>query len=189
MREFPRVARAWRRRAHAASNAKRLEQLATTSVDEFSSRLMERRPWIDLDQCTRCDECVRATPRATRGHPPHPRRIAPTSTCAPSCRSCRDPPAWSAVRRLDPAARHPRDRDRGLCIGCGLCARATPVRQHQHARDRRHGEEGGEGKEKKPEQKAITCDLCAGLKEPTCVYACPHEATARVEPKEFFARR
>jgi hypothetical protein len=35
--------------------------------------------------------------------------------------------------------------------------------------------------------KATTCDLCESLKqEPNCVYACPHEAAKRVEPKSFF---
>lgn len=36
--------------------------------------------------------------------------------------------------------------------------------------------------------KATTCDLCESLKqEPNCVYACPHEAAMRVEPRTFFA--
>lgn len=35
--------------------------------------------------------------------------------------------------------------------------------------------------------KATTCDLCESLKqEPNCVYACPHDAAKRVEPKKFF---
>jgi Fe-S-cluster-containing hydrogenase component 2 len=36
--------------------------------------------------------------------------------------------------------------------------------------------------------KATTCDLCESLKqEPNCVYACPHEAAKRVDPRTFFA--
>jgi CRP-like cAMP-binding protein/Fe-S-cluster-containing hydrogenase component 2 len=36
--------------------------------------------------------------------------------------------------------------------------------------------------------KATTCDLCESLKqEPNCVYACPHEAAMRVDPRTFFA--
>jgi Fe-S-cluster-containing hydrogenase component 2 len=36
-------------------------------------------------------------------------------------------------------------------------------------------------------QKATTCDLCESLKqEPNCVYACPHEAAMRVDPRKFF---
>jgi Fe-S-cluster-containing hydrogenase component 2 len=72
------------------------------------------------------------------------------------------------------------------CIGCGLCARNCPYGNiNMHG----IGEEGAAGKEGKPEEKAITCDLCAGLKEPSCVYACPHDAAVRVDPKEFFSRR
>ncbi|HVT87563.1 MAG TPA: cyclic nucleotide-binding domain-containing protein [Tepidisphaeraceae bacterium] len=38
--------------------------------------------------------------------------------------------------------------------------------------------------------KATTCDLCESLKqEPNCVYACPHEAAMRVEPKLFFGAK
>ena len=36
-------------------------------------------------------------------------------------------------------------------------------------------------------QKATSCDLCTHLKEPSCVYACPHDAAHRVDPREFFA--
>jgi ferredoxin len=35
--------------------------------------------------------------------------------------------------------------------------------------------------------KATTCDLCESLKqEPNCVYACPHDAAHRVDPRTFF---
>src|SRR2546430_12093368 len=33
-------------------------------------------------------------------------------------------------------------------------------------------------------EKATTCDLCHDLKEPSCVYACPHGAAMRVERSE-----
>ena len=35
-------------------------------------------------------------------------------------------------------------------------------------------------------RKATSCDLCADLPEPSCVYACPHDAAKRVEPNQFF---
>jgi hypothetical protein len=35
-------------------------------------------------------------------------------------------------------------------------------------------------------RKANTCDLCIQLSTPTCVYACPHDAAKRVDPRRFF---
>jgi len=36
-------------------------------------------------------------------------------------------------------------------------------------------------------QKATSCDLCTDYAEPSCVYACPHDAAHRVDPRKFFA--
>jgi Fe-S-cluster-containing hydrogenase component 2 len=36
-------------------------------------------------------------------------------------------------------------------------------------------------------RKATGCDLCMEHEEPSCVYACPHDAAHRVEPLTFFA--
>jgi Fe-S-cluster-containing hydrogenase component 2 len=36
-------------------------------------------------------------------------------------------------------------------------------------------------------RKATGCDLCMEHAEPSCVYACPHDAAHRVEPLTFFA--
>ena len=36
-------------------------------------------------------------------------------------------------------------------------------------------------------KKATGCDLCMEHEEPSCVYACPHDAAHRVEPLAFFA--
>mgnify|MGYP002052609916 CR=1 FL=1 len=52
-------------------------------------------------------------------------------------------------------------------IGCGLCAKSCPygnINMHELA-------DGSE--QAKAPKKAITCDLCADLAEPSCVYACP----------------
>jgi Fe-S-cluster-containing hydrogenase component 2 len=38
------------------------------------------------------------------------------------------------------------------------------------------------------QQKATTCDLCAGLDgQPSCVYACPHDAAHRMTGEELLA--
>jgi CRP-like cAMP-binding protein len=186
VREFPaiRAGMEEKARAHATENARRLEALATVSVDEFLEQgLMEAQSLllIDLDRCTRCDECVRAcaashegVTRLIRDGLRFDKYLVPTS-----CRSCHDPLCMvgcpvGSIRRRDTLEIVIED----WCIGCGLCARNCP-----YGNINMHGIGGGEGEEKK----AITCDLCAGLKEPTCVYACPHEAAARVDPKAFFA--
>ena len=35
-------------------------------------------------------------------------------------------------------------------------------------------------------KKATGCDLCMEHAEPSCVYACPHDAAHRVEPLAYF---
>jgi Fe-S-cluster-containing hydrogenase component 2 len=189
MTEFPaiRAGLEEKARVHASENAKRLERLATVSVDDFLEQgLMEAQSLllIDLDRCTRCDECVRAcaathdgVTRLIRDGLRFDKYLVPTS-----CRSCHDPLCMvgcpvGSIRRRDTLEIVIED----WCIGCGLCARNCP-----YGNINMHGIGGGAGEEEK--QKAITCDLCAGLKEPTCVYACPHEAAKRVDPKEFFER-
>ncbi len=196
-REFPaiRAGLEEKARAHAASNAKRLEQLAAVSVDQFLEQgLMQAQSLllIDLDRCTRCDECVRAcaashdgVTRLIRDGLRFDRYLVPTS-----CRSCHDPLCMvgcpvGSIRRTGTLEIVIED----WCIGCGLCARNCPYGNINMHGIGEEGAGGKEGKEGKPEQKAITCDLCAGLKEPSCVYACPHDAALRVDPKEFFARR
>jgi Fe-S-cluster-containing hydrogenase component 2 len=37
--------------------------------------------------------------------------------------------------------------------------------------------------------KATACNLCLDQEEPSCVYACPHDAAHRVNPREFFAEQ
>jgi Fe-S-cluster-containing hydrogenase component 2 len=36
--------------------------------------------------------------------------------------------------------------------------------------------------------KATACNLCQDHEEPSCVYACPHDAAHRVNPREFFSQ-
>ncbi len=43
----------------------------------------------------------------------------------------------------------------------------------------------GDQKAVETKRKATSCDLCADLPEPSCVYACPHDAAHRVEPNQF----
>ncbi len=75
------------------------------------------------------------------------------------------------------------------CIGCGLCVSNCPygnLNLHPFAVQVPDPE--------KPSRmiattrnKATGCDLCMEHAEPSCVYACPHDAAHRVEPVTFFA--
>jgi Fe-S-cluster-containing hydrogenase component 2 len=72
------------------------------------------------------------------------------------------------------------------CIGCGQCANNCPygnITMHEF----KPGELGGTGQRAEgPKRKATSCDLCTNHAEPSCVYACPHDAAHRVDPNVFF---
>jgi CRP-like cAMP-binding protein/Pyruvate/2-oxoacid:ferredoxin oxidoreductase delta subunit len=173
---------------HAAENSERMRVLSTVSVDDFLTQgLMEAQSLllIDLDKCTRCDDCVRAcaathenVTRLIRDGLRFDNFLVPTS-----CRSCHDPLCMigcpvGSIRRRESKEIVIED----WCIGCSLCAKNCPygnINMHVIGEDQQ--------KAKAP-SKAITCDLCSGLKEPSCVYACPHDAALRVDPQRFFRR-
>lgn len=174
---------------HAAFSEKRMQQLSTIPVDEFLEQgLMEAQSLllIDLDRCTRCDECVRAcaashddVTRLIRDGLRYDRFLIPTS-----CRSCHDPLCMvgcpvGSIRRTGDLEIIIED----WCIGCGICAKNCPYGNiNMHVYD----EKAAPTKVAATKGKAITCDLCSGMSEPNCVYACPHEAAHRVDPMAFF---
>jgi Fe-S-cluster-containing hydrogenase component 2 len=75
------------------------------------------------------------------------------------------------------------------CIGCGLCAENCPYGNiNMHPFNVSADLPDAQGKKKAMiKQKATSCDLCSDFAEPSCVYACPHDAAHRVEPRKFFA--
>jgi len=173
-------------RRHERENATRMEQLRTISVDDYLEQgLMQAQSLllIDLDRCTRCDECVRAcaathdnVTRLIRDGLRYDKYLVPTS-----CRSCHDPLCMigcpvGSIRRKETLEIVIED----WCIGCSLCARNCPygnINMHEIEADVAVA---------KPKKKAINCDLCSSLAEPSCVYACPHDAALRVDPHTFF---
>jgi CRP-like cAMP-binding protein len=158
---------------------------------------------IDLDNCTRCDACVRACATAHEGVS----RLLRDGLryehflVATACRSCRDPLCMTqcpvgSIRRKENLEIIIED----WCIGCGKCAELCPygnINMHplEVIREvRTEVKSDNEGvppkikieKKKTIAYKANTCDLCTQLSTPSCVYACPHDAAKRVDPQRFF---
>jgi Fe-S-cluster-containing dehydrogenase component/CRP-like cAMP-binding protein len=143
---------------------------------------------IDLDRCTRCDDCVRAcaathdnNPRFTRqGHRHGPLMVAQ------ACMHCVDPVCMigcptGAIGR-DPTSGVVRINDR-TCIGCSVCAQSCPYDNIQMVEIRdRHGAVLIDARTQQPLAKATKCDLCADLPGgPACQRACPHDALVRLD--------
>lgn len=179
-----------------AANAQRLQMVENVPIDQFLSQgLMEAQSLLvlDLENCTRCDACVNACADAHNGVT---RLIRDglrfeNYLVATSCRQCRDPLCMvgcpvGSIRRRNSLEVIIED----WCIGCGLCARNCPygnINLHPFEVMADDPEHAGR-KKAMVKQKATSCDLCTHLKEPSCVYACPHDAAHRVDPKQFFAQ-
>lgn len=178
-----------------AEDQARHRRVSTVPIGDFLTQgLMEAQNLllIDLEKCTRCDLCVRACAEAHNGIT----RLVRDGLrfdkylVATSCRSCRDPLCMigcpvGSIRRRDSLEIIIED----WCIGCGLCAESCPygninLHPFEVATDDplRPGRKTAVVREK-----ATTCDLSRELREPACVYACPHDAAIRVEPVKFFA--
>lgn len=142
---------------------------------------------IDLNRCTRCDDCVRACASTHGGNPRFIRHGATFDhwMVANSCMHCADPVCMigcptGAIHRsmLDGSVVVNDD----TCIGCGTCAASCPydnIRLVQVAN--LQGEPLVDG-EHKPILKATKCDFCSSNPGgPACQRACPHDALRRVD--------
>ena len=143
---------------------------------------------IDLERCTRCDECVKAcsdahggVARFTRDGPRFGKYLVTMA-----CRSCTDPKCMigcpvGSIRRGDSLEIQIED----WCIGCERCANQCPFGNINMVElaDMRKPPPPREG----VSLRATVCDLCAGYDGPNCVYACPHDAAIRVAPGAFLA--
>ena len=179
-----------------AANEQRLKMTEHVPLEQFLSQgLMEAQSLLilDLENCTRCDACVNACADAHDGVTRLVRDGLRFENylVATSCRQCRDPLCMvgcpvGAIRRRNSLEVIIED----WCIGCGLCARNCPYGNINLHPFEVLAEDPDNPARKKAavKQKATSCDLCTHLKEPSCVYACPHDAAHRVDPRKFFGQ-
>lgn len=142
---------------------------------------------IDLDRCTRCDDCVRACASAHDNNPRFVRHghVHDHLMVAQACMHCIDPVCMIGC----PTGAIHRDLAGGQvvindssCVGCSTCANSCPYENIQMVPVRApDGEPYVDKTTRQPIMKATKCDLCIDqLGGPACVRACPHDALTRV---------
>ncbi len=155
---------------------------------------------IDLERCTRCDQCVDACvsahedgiSRLFRTGPRYDKYLVPSS-----CRMCLDPVCMigcpvGSIRRSEDLSIIIED----WCVGCGICAKQCPYESIVMHDLEEYGEEVSErlmriaesGEVMAVTERAAVCDQCEDLPSgPACVYSCPHDAAYRVNAAEFLS--
>ena len=147
---------------------------------------------INLDRCTRCDDCVRGCASSHERNPRFVRHglVHQNLMVANACMHCVDPvclidcPTGAIHRPLGGGLVVIQD---ATCIGCSACAhncpydniRMVPIRDPDEAVLTKELE----GTVGDPQLRATKCDLCYDQTkgETACVRACPHDALRRVD--------
>ncbi len=141
---------------------------------------------IDLERCTRCDDCVRAC-AATHDNNPRFLRHGPVQgkfMIANACLHCADPVCMIGC----PTGAIHRNAfggqvviNQATCVGCQICAANCPYDAIRMVEIRDKAGQFMVDKDFKPILKATKCDLCATQSvSPACEVACPHDALHRV---------
>lgn len=143
---------------------------------------------IDLDRCTRCDDCIRAcaqthdnNPRFNRTGQKHDHWMV-----ANACMHCLDPVCMIGC----PTGAIGRQQEDGFvtindatCIGCSTCANSCPYDNIQMVEvNDRKGNPMVDQESGLPIVKATKCDFCVDqFGGPACQRACPHDALIRID--------
>ncbi|MGH8094673.1 MAG: cyclic nucleotide-binding domain-containing protein [Chthoniobacterales bacterium] len=146
---------------------------------------------IDLDRCTRCDDCVRACAASHDNNPKFIRhgQVQNGIMVAHACMHCVDPVCMIGC----PTGAIHRESIEGqvvindlTCVGCATCANSCPYDNIQMVEIRdRQGRFILDETTQTPILKATKCDLCVDqLGGPACVRACPHDALIRADMRE-----
>ncbi|MGE3809096.1 MAG: cyclic nucleotide-binding domain-containing protein, partial [Gemmataceae bacterium] len=183
---------------HLEENEEKRQQVESMPLGEFLRQgLMNAQSLLvlDLERCTRCDECTKSCADAHDGVTRLIREGLRFDKylVASSCRSCLDP--YCMVGCPVGSIRRRNSREiiiEDWCIGCGKCAENCPygnINMHPFE-EMRPDPENPSKKIAVIQQKATTCDLCTTLpdQQPSCVYACPHDAAFRMTGSELRER-
>lgn len=143
---------------------------------------------IDLDRCTRCDDCIQACASTHDNNPRFGRWGANYENFmfAQACMHCVDPVCMIGC----PTGAIGRDATSGnviindsTCIGCSTCANSCPYENIRmvEIRDTK-GAFILDDEKGRPIVKATKCDLCVDqFGGPACQRACPHDALVRID--------
>lgn len=206
--KYPRVRRALERLAASreAASSELAVSVGTTAVSQRAESLGllqgQNLMLIDLEKCTRCDQCVDACVAAHDDGLPRLVRDGPRFEkfqVAATCRMCRDPACMigcpvGSIRRTESLNIFIED----WCIGCGVCAKQCPYDAIQMHEIAEAGSSGAHAREQMAEsedvvsvtERAVVCDQCNSLSTgPACVYACPHDAAMRVNAAVYLGVR
>lgn len=147
---------------------------------------------IDLDRCTRCDDCVRGCADTHGGLPRFVREGERDGNwlIPKSCYHCQDPlcligcPTGAISRR---SSRGIVKIDENLCVGCKACAKNCPydaIVMHDNGELWTKENAPAASMVAKPRLVASKCDQCEGLPHgPACVLACPVGCAERVDSR------